>query len=430
MIMPVEEVTKAEVEKQSERLKRSHIFLMKHPKIMPLSGIIVMGKSEVKPNIPTAYTDGRNKRYGAKFMKKLTDPQVNGLVMHENGHVFCRHVSHHKRIFRENPKLANIAADFIVNDMIVRYEDKQIELPPGALWNPMFRNWSAIEVYDYLKKRKKELEDEDDGDGSSGNGPPKNSGSGEGEKQNSNEPTDIDEMLKNLGDYDSLDEHDPNGEADDKELGEEIDRALRQGGMLAGILGGNRDRAIEELLAPVIDWRETLREFVSAICNGKDEYSWRRFDRRHVANNMYLPSTISERVGEIIVAIDTSGSIDEEQLSHFAGELASICESVTPDKIRVVWWDATVHGEQVFTEGQYATIAKLLKPVGGGGTRVSVVSDYLVKQSINAECVIVFTDGYVEDNIVWEHTAPLLWLITHNKRFEPPVGKSVHMKED
>jgi predicted metal-dependent peptidase len=133
MVMPKEDVTQAEVSKQAERLKKSHIFLMKHPKIMALSGIIIMGTSEVRANIPTAYTDGVNKKYGAGFMARCTGPQLNGLVMHENGHVFFRHVTHHKRLFRENPKLTNIAADFVVNDMIVLYEDKDIELPPGAL---------------------------------------------------------------------------------------------------------------------------------------------------------------------------------------------------------------------------------------------------------------------------------------------------------
>jgi hypothetical protein len=71
MVMPKEDVTQAEVSKQAERLKKSHIFLMKHPKIMALSGIIIMGTSEVRANIPTAYTDGVNKKYGAGFMASV-----------------------------------------------------------------------------------------------------------------------------------------------------------------------------------------------------------------------------------------------------------------------------------------------------------------------------------------------------------------------
>ena len=146
------------MDKQEERLRKSHVFLLKHPKTMQLGGIILMGNSSVEDDVPTAYTDGLNKRYGRKFMEKLNDSQVNGLVMHENGHVFFRHVTHHKQIFRENRQLANIAADFVVNDMIVSLKEPLIELPPGAMYNEMFHNWSVIQVFDYLNKRKKELD--------------------------------------------------------------------------------------------------------------------------------------------------------------------------------------------------------------------------------------------------------------------------------
>ena len=168
--MQVIDKTKVDLAKQSERLKKAHVFLLRHDKVIALSGIIVMCKSEVVENVPTAYTDGLNKRYGAAFLAELTDAQVNGLVMHENGHVFYRHVTHHKRLFKDNPRMCNIAADFVVNDMIVRLDDAKIQLPPVALWNLMFRNWSVVEVYDYLKKRKKELEQEGQGQGTgSGN---------------------------------------------------------------------------------------------------------------------------------------------------------------------------------------------------------------------------------------------------------------------
>jgi predicted metal-dependent peptidase len=203
--MQVIDKTKVDLAKQSERLKKAHVFLLRHDKVIALSGIIVMGKSEVVENVPTAYTDGLNKRYGAAFLAELTDAQVNGLVMHENGHVFYRHVTHHKRLFKDNPRMCNIAADFVVNDMIVRLDDAKIQLPPGALWNLMFRNWSVVEVYDYLKKRKKELEQEGQGQGT-GSG---NNGSGQGETQNkaNAQQTDVDEMLKRIEEYDSLDEH-------------------------------------------------------------------------------------------------------------------------------------------------------------------------------------------------------------------------------
>ena len=153
------------MEKQEARLKKSHVFLLKHPKVHQLGGIILMGTNEVVKGIPTAYTDGVNKRYGEEFLAKLKDEEINGLVLHENCHIFYRHVTHHKTTFKENAKLANIAADFVVNDMIVEMKDAKIVLPEGGLYNPMFHNWSMSKVYAYLKQRKKELDEEGQGQG-------------------------------------------------------------------------------------------------------------------------------------------------------------------------------------------------------------------------------------------------------------------------
>jgi predicted metal-dependent peptidase len=195
-------------------------------------------------------------------------------------------------------------------------------------------------------------------------------------------------------------------------------------------MGGDTPRAIKELLEPKIDWREALREFISEFSVGKDEYTWRKFNRRMLPNDLYLPSTISETVGELVVAIDTSGSIGSVELAEFATELASICESVTPSGVRVLWWDTMVAGEQKFTEGEYQQLASMLKPKGGGGTRVSAVADYIKKKNINAEAVIVFTDGYVENDIKWDITTPTLWLVTQNKSLTVPSGHKKLMKED
>jgi len=61
---------------------------------------------------------------------------------------------------------------------------------------------------------------------------------------------------------------------------------------------------------------------------------------------------------------------------------------------------------------------------------VSCVNEYINKERINAECVIVFTDGYVENDIAWTISSPTLWMVTENKGFEPPVGKLVKFGED
>ena len=98
---------------------------------------------------------------------------------------------------------------------------------------------------------------------------------------------------------------------------------------------------------------------------------------------------------------------------------------MSPDAVRVLWWDTDVHGEQLFKSDQYQSIASLLKPLGGGGTHVGCVSEYINEKKINAEAVIVFTDGYVESDIKWNIVPPTLWMITQNKDLDIPSGKKV-----
>lgn len=394
---------------QETRLKRNHIALMKHPETAWYSGIMMMGENEVIDKDVTAYTDGVNKRYGRKFMESIKDEaQLRGLIMHENLHVALKHIPRNKDLWKENSKLANASADYVVNDIIENMKDKaHIKLPDGALYHPQFHNWSLREIYTFLKKNGKGGGGGDKGDGTG----LKNSGSEGGEFP-----------------IDSLDEHDWESQEltpeDAKKLEEKIDKSLREGGIMAGRMGAKVPRAIGDLLEPKIDWREVLREFVASATKGKDEFTWRKFNKRMLANDMYLPSLENESIGEIVVAIDTSGSIGQEQLNEFASELASICDTCSPEVVRVLWWDTSVHGEQIF-KSDYTNIASMLKPEGFGGTYVSCVNKYVVEKNIKAECVLVFTDGYVESDIEWQITAPTLWMVTENKSFEPPTGKLV-----
>ena len=396
---------------EEQRVKKGHIALMKHPETALWSGVMMMGTTSViDDDSVTAYTDGVNKRYGRKFLQTIckTQEEVNGLILHENLHIGLRHLIHNIDLFRENRKLGNMAADYVVNDMIVSLKDKTIaKLPEGGCYDPKYHNMNMREVYRLLKEEQEEKQKQ--GGSGSGEGEPQGEGSG----------------------Y-SFDEHDIDGEgsANDmtpeeaKALEARIDRAVREGALLAGRLGVELPRAVTDLLTPKVDWREALREFVTSSCKGKDEYTWRKFNRRLLPNDMYLPTVEDESIGEIVVAIDTSGSIGQEQINEFATELVSICEVVTPDAIRILWWDTMVHGEQVFTDN-YTNIGQMLKPLGGGGTRVACVSEYINNKKVEAEAVLVFTDGYVEQSPKWDISAPTLWLVTDNTGWQPPAGKKV-----
>ena len=417
---------------EETRIKRAHITLMQHPNTALYSGVISSGKNEVidaktEGGMFTAYTDGMNKVYCREYIAEYdSEAKLRGLVLHENLHVGLKQIPRHRDLSHD-AKLLNYAMDFVVNDIIHNTggvvgvnKEPLVLLPDGALYNSMFHDWSVRKVYDYLKKRKDELDQEEGEKPKGGSGGNKTSSSGEPQDGE----TDIDEALRGMDK--EMDGH-KFGEVIEmdaeqlKKLEGEIDKALRQGGMLAGRMGATVPRVIGELLEPQVDWREVLREFVQSAMRGKDEYTWRKMSKPYLANDMYIPSMHSETMGELVVAIDTSGSIGNEQISEFATELASICELCCPEKVRVLWWDTQVHGEQVF-ENNYQDIASMLKPLGGGGTHVGCVSDYMIKNSVNAEVLVIFTDGYVEHDIKWDVTAPTMWFVTQNGRFDPPNG--------
>ena len=414
-----------------QRIKKAHIALMRHPETALYSGVMMMGTTQVSDDPITAYTDGVNKKYGRGFVSALNDTELNCLVLHENLHIVFRHLLHNRDLFEADRKLANIAADLVVNDVIMSLQDNTLcTLPKGGLHDPAFHNMNMRDIFFKLKKKcegdKPNGQKSEKGDDKQGNGAQGNGAQGNGAQSS---------VPSGLENY-SFDEHDTENEGagaaenaeQAKELDEKIDRALREGALLAGRLKGQIPRVIGELLEPKARWQDELKEFVTASVRGKDEYTWKKFNRRLVANDIYLPSVENETIGEVVVAIDTSGSIGQAQLNEFATELQNICDSSCPEVVRVLWWDTIVHGEQVFKE-DYTAIGQMLKPLGGGGTRASSVSDHIKRNNIRAECVIVFTDGYVEAKPVWEIDAPTLWLVTLNKEWTPPAGRKVSVEQ-
>ena len=395
-----------------QRVKKAHITMMKHPETALYSGVFMMGDTEVTDERITAYTDGVNKKYGRGFMDALTDEEVNALVLHENLHIVFRHLLHNRDLFEENRALANMAADYVVNDVIASLKDSRLcRLPKGALWDAKYHNWNMREVYYDLRREEEEKKR-------------KGKGGGDGENGNGGDSIPGEDGTQYKFDEHDTDAQSPRNAEDVKAQDTRVDRALREGALLAGRLGAKIPRSIADLLDPAVRWQDELREFLAATMRGREEMTWQKFNRRMLPNDIYLPSVINETVGEIVVAIDTSGSIGSQELTEFATELTAICDSTAPERVRVLWWDTMVHAQQIF-EGDYNGIASMLKPVGGGGTIVTCVPEYIKTHNIKAECVVVFTDGYVGEGFNWDVSMPTLWLVTRNKGWTPPAGRKI-----
>jgi predicted metal-dependent peptidase len=212
-----------------------------------------------------------------------------------------------------------------------------------------------------------------------------------------------------------------------RELAREIDEAVRQGALVAGKMGSGGDLGLEELLQPQVNWREALREFIQTTCAGSDYSTYSKPNRRYLSSGIYMPSGISEQVGELVLAIDTSGSIGKKELAAFLSEVKEICDTVHPDGVRLLYWDTKVCRDEKYDTHELDNIVNSTKPDGGGGTDVECVTDYIRDNNINAQAAIVLTDGHLYGG--WgQWSMPVLWCIMDNDNAKPDAGKIVNIK--
>lgn len=387
-----------------DRIKRAHIAIMQHKKFCAYSGILACGKVTVSEDVPSAATDGWNVIYNPKFVEEHmpSDPELRFLVLHEATHKAYRHMVTWRALHEENARLANVAADFFVNLTLQDTDDGEgfVKMPKiGIPPEPKYRGWSVAMIYADLKKQMQEQE-----------------ASGEGEGQGG-----------------EMDEHDWNGNeangdpAKEQQQADEIQRAIRQGEImrkkLAGKGAGQADGLFGDLLAPAIDWKQVLREFITETCAGRDESSWRKPNRRYIGMDIYMPTMVGTTMTELVIGFDTSGSIfGGGEMTRFVSEIKTIIEDVKPSKVHVIYWDTRVAGHQTFEDGQFAV--QELKIKGGGGTDGSVLFDYLRDKNINPQAIVQFTDGYVGD---WGRSdVPTLWAVTSD--LKAPFGTTIKVE--
>jgi predicted metal-dependent peptidase len=387
-------------------IQKDHVALMKDPKYCLYSGIIMIGRTEVKDDVPTACTDGRNTYYGRDYMAKQASNKRKGVILHENLHKAFRHTTVWRHLFKENPNMANMACDYVINLMIMDGDNSFVSLPDGALLDHKYKGLDAGTVYRMIKEEAK-----------GGTVHVKTVGDQEGK----------DVPVIEIGN--GLDEHDwESAEGMSKEekeaLAKDVDQALRQGAILAGKMSANVPREISDVLEAKVDWREAMREFVTSFCADKDESTWRRPSRRWIGQDVYMPSMIGESVGRIVIGIDMSGSIGDEEVGQFLGEVKKICDTVKPEGIDLLYWDTRVCQHEKYEQDQLDNLISSTKPRGGGGTDPQCIVDYMGKKKIKAECAVILTDGYVGS---WGEgwLCPTLWGITTDVTSE--IGKTVRV---
>lgn len=398
-----------------QRLKKAVIDIMANPKYVALSGILMVGKRKVIDGFPTAGTNGRDEVYGREFVEGLTDAELRFVILHENYHKMYKHLTTWQHLWRKDPQRANMACDFAINIKLVDdNKDGFATMPKDPTGKQLgfcdekYRGWDTARVFHDLP--------ECGGGGGGGGGQPGEGQPGEGQPG---------------GGSGGLDQHDWEGAeklsaSEREQLGREIDQAIRQGALAAGKVGSGGDRDFDELLETKVRWQDVLRDFIVDQCAGNDYSTFSRPKRKYLGYGVYLPSGVSQQVGEVVVAPDMSGSIGPRELQRFMSEVKAICDMVHPSAVRLLYWDTKVCADEKYEGADVERIIDTTKPKGGGGTTVTCVPNYMGEHGIKPQVAIVLTDGYIWGDEWGEWSCPVLWCVVDNKGAQPP-HKTVHI---
>ena len=146
----------------------------------------------------------------------------------------------------------------------------------------------------------------------------------------------------------------------------------------------------------------------------KDGVSWKRPNRRFMARGMYLPGyDYLPKMGEIVIGVDTSGSIGQRELNEFNAHINRILETCGPEKVHVVYCDARVNHVDEYEPDDFPVT---LSPHGGGGTSFEPVFNWIDEHGLEPECVVYLTDGW-GDQDRFESVIDTVWLTTDRDNF-------------
>lgn len=356
-------------------------------------------KREADWSLPTLATDGKILAYNPEYVANLRQDEIIGVLAHE---VMHNALKHHARTEGRCPKRWNIACDLAINPLL---RDAGFALPQGGLfpgegdYRRLKPGLSAEEYYGSLQEDREDREDQgqQEGDGEEGQ-----AGDDPGKCGGVRKPGD-------------------GSQAAARESEAEWDVAIAQAHNEAkkrGALPASLARLVEQALSPKVDWKEVLREFISRIA--RNDYAWFPPNRRFVHLGLYLPGLRSEELGDVVVAVDTSGSISPRVLDTFAGELQGILESYEVS-LTVLYHDAVIQHVQRWksTDGPL-----VLEPKGGGGTSHVCVTDWIESQGDQPACLVCLTDLCTQFPAREPHY-PVLWAVVGNGQPRAPFGAIV-----
>jgi predicted metal-dependent peptidase len=362
----------------------------------------------------TAAVDGRNLYFNTQFFNAMSNKEIEFVIAHEILHCVFDHLLRRED---RDAMIFNIAADYIVNNLLVRDRIGEIPKLVDCFQDFKYEGWSSEEVYDdiFEKYDQEQLEQlgelldehidwEGDGDeGDSDDGKPGQKG-GKGENKR---PSYSKDELKKIRD----------------EIKESMINAAQSAG--AGNTPAGVQRIIKELTEPKMNWRQLLRQQIQSTI--KSDFTFTRPSRKGQMSGAILPGMSFQDTIDICVSIDMSGSIGDKQAKDFLSEVNGIMEEFQDYQIKVWCFDTEVYNEADFTSDNGENIEDY-EVKGGGGTDFMANWSYMKEHGIEPKKFIMFTDGYAWDSWGDPDYCDTIFVVhsNHDKNIQAPFGQTAH----
>jgi predicted metal-dependent peptidase len=357
----------------NKALDKAKISLMSKPDTSFFTTLCFSLRISFNSEIPTACVDGVSMLINPKFFMSLNPAEQVFLLVHEAMHVALLHIIRGKGL---NHSRYNVAADHVINLMLI---ERGFSMPKMGLADPQYKSMSTEEVYKLLPENTP---------------PPPMSDIGEAA------PMEASEMQSHVEDM--------------------IVRASVQSQMdqdAAGTIPGDIQIFLNRLLKPKLPWNRILQKYVTTL--SKSDYAFSKPNKRYMPE-YFIPGLKSDKLMDIAVAVDVSGSVSQKDFDRMVSELHGIFRMMKPEKITLVHFDTEikhVHPIRNLLDLKKSTFT------GGGGTAIKPLTEWADENK--PQLLLVFTDGYFGFHGA-ATKVNTIWLIHENPHFKPPFGKTIH----
>jgi len=324
--------------------------------------------------VDTAGTDGTTLLMNPQFFMSLNPDERVFLLVHEVLHVAFMHML---RINGREHEKWNHACDYYINLMLV---DRGYKMPANGLIDRKYAGLNPDQIYPLLP----------------------------------NQPA---------GKSSKLDIRVPPGKSECAEsaIQDIIVRAAIQSKISEdkpGTIPGEIEIFLNKLLNPKLPWQRILQRFIQNM--SKHDYSFRQPNRRYFPE-YHLPSAYSEKVVDMAIAVDASGSVSDADFLRFVSEVHGIMRMMYPDKITLIQFDAGLRSVD-----NIKSIRELsqVKFTGRGGTLIGPVLKWANENK--PKVLLIFSDGGFRFYAGDETKTPTIWLINNRPVFTAPFGKVIH----